>query len=521
MKKGVYLFSVALLGAALCPSFVFADEAPKVEVPQVTTEFVESPVNNEPELTETAKPAEQPSATAEVSATPEADDTTKEAEPQSVGEAVPETVPEAPQESAPSGGAEEQNVEPVETPQTDPAAEEPAPQSTETSPKSDSVQPASQAAAPEAVPETRAARAASTPLKDDNDGKIIDHGKTNTDEGAKITSEYNFMPNFNDLEGIEVKGTTKYTETISQFRFDLVSAAPNTITVTYKNVGTYNGKVIDMKVTVKDWTVFAGSEYSNTLTIYKRNGIAMDGIKDVRLNYAFIDHLTGVAIPLSGFFNFTDIDLRQSIDIFDNNNVQNFYVTKDNVLYYKVHNGYIKIGDTSGINSSVSDMNHWLTYTYKNISNFDVRYNQDYETGAVFTYSYQAPVVIEEKPPVDPPEPDDPKEPVKPQEPKDDVVTPAKEKPTAPTKAVPAKVTVKEKAQLVQLVEQKPVFIATKLADTMAKPKTVAEAKKIVQDQQATLPQTNEKKASIFTTLGGAGLVFLSGLFIVKRKKEQ
>nr|WP_253295771.1 LPXTG cell wall anchor domain-containing protein [Enterococcus raffinosus] len=161
-------------------------------------------------------------------------------------------------------------------------------------------------------------------------------------------------------------------------------------------------------------------------------------------------------------------------------------------------------------------MDHWLTYTYKNISEFDVRYNQDHETGAVFRYTYQAPVVIEEKPSVEPEEPEkplapqDPQEPQEPQEPKADETT-EKE---APKKTAPApvltSVAIKEKTKLVYTTQQ-PILTST----------AVALKAKTTEVHQPTLPQTNEKKASIFTTLGGACLVLLSGLFIVKRKSNE
>lgn len=511
MKKSIYLFSVALLGASLCPSSVFAGETSAVETPKVITEFVESQENNPPESTDAVKSPEQ-TESAETAIAPDVQNQTQETT--TTNEVLPETAPEIPQEIASSEEPEENEpIESAEETQTYLAAAEQTLQAPAENENVDNVESTIQAA----VPEAKTARAANVPLKDDHDGKIVDHGKANTDEAAKISSEYNFMPNFEKLEGIEVGGTNDFNEGASAFDFNLKNAKFNSITVTYKNVGTYNGKVIDMKVTVIDWNVFSGNPSRTQVSIHKTQGITMRGISDIRLNYAFLDRLTGKPVNLSGFFNFTDIDLKQSIDIFDNANVQNFYVTKDNVLYYKVHNGYIKIGDISGNNSNLSDMDHWLTYTYKNISSFDVRYNQEYETGAVFTYTYQAPVVIEEKPTVDPQAPDDnSKETKEPEELKEDSVTPIKDEPLSPVK-----VSVKEKAKLVQLIEQKPVFIATKLADKVAKPQTVAEARQLVQEKQVALPQTNEKKASIFTTLGGAGLVFLSGLFIVKKKKDQ
>lgn len=175
-----------------------------------------------------------------------------------------------------------------------------------------------------------------------------------------------------------------------------------------------------------------------------------------------------------------------------------------------MHIGYIKIGEINGVGSNENNMDHWLTYTYKNISEFDVRYNQDHETGAVFRYTYQAPVVIEEKPSFEPEEPEKPQAPQEPQEPKANETTEKEEpKKTAPVPVL-SSVAVKEKTKLVYTTQQ-PILTST----------TVALQAKTTEVNQPTLPQTNEKKASIFTTLGGACLVLLSGLFIVKRKSNK
>ena len=509
MKKGVYLFSVALLGVSLCPSTVFADEAVEAAATsEVTAEFVESPVNpvnQVNEAAETVEPDEQAVLPEEADSQVAVSNDPQEPSNEAISESITETTVDATQESV-------SNVELENTKIEEPAAVRQAavekPESAKTT--------ATESVTPVAQTETRALFAAAQMLKDDYDGKITDHEKTSTDDNAKISSEYNFMPNFDNLAGILIEGATPHEETDTSITFNLEIATPNTIRVTYKNVGTYNGKVIDMKVTVKDWTILSSSYYSSKLVLYKSNGITMQGIKDVHLNYSFIDNLTGKEVPISGFFNFTDIDLSQSIDLFDNNNVQNFYVTKGNMLYYKVHNGYIKIGEINGSGTVDTDMDYWLTYTYKNISNFDVRYNQEYETGALFAYSYQAPVIIEESLPIE----IIPVVPNVPDVPEKEVETPAKEMP-APEKQTPTKVTVKEKAKLVQLVAQKPVLLAVTKTIELPATQPVTETTPVLQVEQRRLPQTNEKKASVFTTIGGAALVFLSGLFIKKKKTDK
>ncbi|GCF95355.1 hypothetical protein NRIC_32460 [Enterococcus florum] len=445
-KKSVYLFSAALLGLSLSPLSAFADEALETPAPVVTTEFVESSDNTQVSVAE----SENVPSAVENESVPFADSAPETAEPTVVEAQVPEE----------------------ETVQSEQALTDTENQMT--------------VAAPLAAP-------APTTLTDDHDGKIADHDKAITDEDATISSDYNFMPKFDDLDDDDFvvnAGSATFTEDSRAFKFDLRTANPNEITVTFKNVGSYKGKVIDMKITVKNWTPFSsGSLYGQSLSIHKSNGITMSGIKDVQLGYSFLDNLTGNAATVSGFFNFTDIDLKQSIDVFDNNNVQNFFVAEGNILYYKTYAGYIKIGDISGRHSTDRDIENWLTYTYKNISNFDIRYNQDYETGAVFNYTYQAPVVIEETPPSI-----DPEEPIEEPQPNEVIAEPIE---------VPQP---KQESKVVNLaapVKKEEVNII----NTAALPTT-----------QTSLPQTNEQSSSALAVVGSLCLLLFSALFLNKKK---
>lgn len=454
-RKSVYLFSVAILGFSLMPSSAWADETTETAAPIVTTELVEQPST-----------PEQPGLASEEMETVQTESEATAEEPAAF---IPDT----------SETSESDNEANVPTELIEQADSETNPVTAE-----------EETAEPTAGIQQKAVRATTPALKGQEDGKIVDHEKTITDENVKIPAEYNFMPNFDHLDGIEVNSSTGYRESGSYFSFDLERASAGSIVVIYKNVGTYNGKVIDMKVTVKDWTILASSSYSQSIYIHKKNGITMRGIKDVRLNYSFLDNLTASAVNVSGFFNFTDIDLRQSIDLFDNNNIQNFFVTKGNELYYKTHNGYIRIGEINTKSTNARDMNYWLTYTYKGVSSFDVRYNQDYESGAVFNYTYQAPMVIEETPTE--PEVKDP-----------EVVTEAPEKETS--KIEPKEVQAEPTIVNVVVKTEKTEMVNTQ----------VEEAKPL---KQAVLPQTNDQNSPIFVVLGGACLFLLSLIFLKKKK---
>lgn len=471
-KKNIYLFSTIILGVSLLPSSAWGDELTEPATNNVTTELVESPSTVIPVVeVETEQPIEPAAAPETAEQTNEA---VSEVNPVETGNNEPLTLPvESTELTEEENSAKE--VQPLEE-------QEPAPL---TEPE------VMEKGEPEPTAAAVTTQAAKTPLKNNYDGKIVDHDKAITDENTKIPDAYEFMPNFANVKDIVIGGTKNYTTDGYSYVFDLDTEKANTITVTYKNVGTYNGKVIDMRITVKGWTALAGKQ---VLYINKDNGITMKGISDVLLNYAFLDQLTGSSVKLSGFFNFTDIDFEQSIDLFNNNNIQNFYVTKNNQLYFKVHNDYIKIGEINNQNTNHYDTRYWLTYTYKNVSNFDVRYNQDYETDAVFNYSFKLPLSMNVPGFVDPTIPLDVEMPDEP-----NPAANTNQKPATNSGEVASSTVVSETAPSMQAPVQK-------------------EQIPVSQAAQAELPKTNEKVNSAFTLIGGACISLFTGIFLNKKK---
>lgn len=492
-KKGIYLFSVAILGCSLIPSIAWADETKEQAVSNISTEFVESPSNDEIAPAAVAAEATQ---TNEVLMEPEVVET----EPISSGStelAVPE-VTETTELEVPANPVEVADVETPEGSEKEITEEKPASEELEaTVPDTIKTPESNGEKAADSINEVETTKAAAPVLKENNDGKIVDHEKAITDENVRVPAEYEFMPNFANVKDVMVGGTVNYISDGYTFTFDLDSEKPGVITVTYKNVGTYKGKVIDMKVTVNGWTALAGKQ---VLHINKDNGITMRGIRDVLLNYSFFDNLTTAPVKLSGFFNFTDIDLEQSVDLFYKNNIQHFYVTKNNQLYYKINGDHIKIGEIDNINTTNLDMSHWLAFTYKNVFGFDVRYNQDYETDAVFNYSFKLPFIMRDTPGFY--DPSIPKDVEMPDEP-----NPADNgsQGTMGTVGIASPAVATSETSEVMTGTQAPVQSADQTAPVAA-----------IQTIKAELPKTNVKKGSFLTILGGVCILLFTALFLKK-----
>ncbi|MBO0452543.1 LPXTG cell wall anchor domain-containing protein [Candidatus Enterococcus murrayae] len=464
-KRSIYLFSTMILGFSMVPSTAWADETIDLAATNSSIELVQS---------SDSSPAASITEESEAEEVPVVEETAE------MDAVEPEPVSQTPVAPIETMEAVEEDKESKEASAIDQESKDES-VSEETSTND------------EATAEVLTTPTAKTALKNDHDGKIVDHSKAVTDENTKVPDDYEFMPNFANVKEHVVGGTQNYTSDGYSYVFDLDSEKPNTITVTYKNVGTYKGKIIDMRITVKGWTALAGRQ---VLYINKENGITMKGIKDVLLNYSFLDALTATPVKLSGFFNFTDIDFEQSIDLFNNNNIQHFYVTKNNQLYYKIYNEYIKIGEINNQSTNNFDMRYWLAFTYKNVSNFDVRYNQEYETDAVFNYSFKLPFAmggifgaVDPTIPLDVEMPDEPN----PAGNGNQAAETAASGPTEEKNKLPEAIPIIHKP-----VQQKQLSA--------------------VSVKQTTLPKTNEQIGSILSLVGGACLILSTALFLNRKK---
>ncbi len=104
------------------------------------------------------------------------------------------------------------------------------------------------------------------------------------------------MPNFNNLDQLSVTGdvfasginNSSFINKEDYYTFALYNAAKNSILITYKNVGLYAGKKIDLKVTVKDWSLLNSSDPTNQfVTIYANNSFFIKGFSNILFDYAF------------------------------------------------------------------------------------------------------------------------------------------------------------------------------------------------------------------------------------------
>lgn len=100
--------------------------------------------------------------------------------------------------------------------------------------------------------------------------------------------------------------------------------------VIYHNVGIYNGKTIDLKVTVLDWKAITNK---NGYIEYTEGVIAhlQQKYYYVKQKWEFIDASTGLPVNLNGYMTISDIDSRQGVtfDKTTTSSITGIYVTPD------------------------------------------------------------------------------------------------------------------------------------------------------------------------------------------------
>lgn len=193
--------------------------------------------------------------------------------------------------------------------------------------------------------------------------------------------------------------------------------------VIYSNVGSYSGKTVDLKITLKDWQQF--SKYQGYISYSKENiSHFAQGYDYVDQVWEFIDQATGLPIKVSGFMTINDIDGGQGVQFSKETSaaVDKIYVSSaDNWINFENINGEYKFFDMTGTSSKNEDLFATFTFLYSEQSSFRFKWcvdksllGWDYETlnfekdyvgdagyqGAYFGYIAKKPLKTETISPV-------------------------------------------------------------------------------------------------------------------------
>ena len=162
--------------------------------------------------------------------------------------------------------------------------------------------------------------------------------------------------------------------------------------VWYRNVGEYQGKMLDMKFTIVDWSqirtntvltssaIPGGSKVSHTTLFFGKTAINLHTIsgymKQPKFRLEFFDK-SGNPVAISGHNTFKDIDDAQ------------FYIASTDVKGYLASNTKLTVSgnrvQSPQGGSAETDKPNWLTITYDNKTAIDFVFNNNLSENENFT----------------------------------------------------------------------------------------------------------------------------------------
>ncbi|MBC1937921.1 isopeptide-forming domain-containing fimbrial protein [Listeria grandensis] len=216
----------------------------------------------------------------------------------------------------------------------------------------------------------------------------------------KVPTGFTFFERFGaqtKMESFGVENTTLDTTDATHPNLDLkkdfrlFETSKNTkgnVGVWYRSAGSYDGKIIDIKMTATDWDVFISpTNKSVPLVMFHKDpqiGTAFFGLNSMKITREYYDHATGKPVKVSGPMSITDLDSHQGVEI-QKEGVSKLYIKNTSPLQYKETANTYVFFDPDFVNA---DKGH-ATGDFDN----GVGWNQDYMltylyTGTSITHTY-------------------------------------------------------------------------------------------------------------------------------------
>jgi len=150
----------------------------------------------------------------------------------------------------------------------------------------------------------------------------------------------------------------------------------NVFAALYSNVGSYNGEIVDLKMTLMDYEVNAAKMATETPAFGFGNEkvkVATVGLNWMQVKFEFLHHGTDEPFSVKGYFTYTDVDYAQGI-YFDTPPEGGFFVHRStgsgtnngNIFGMELPEGGAYIFAGTETNKESEDVNGWVTETFSN-----------------------------------------------------------------------------------------------------------------------------------------------------------
>lgn len=202
---------------------------------------------------------------------------------------------------------------------------------------------------------------------------------TRVTDSTVFDGRYSFSPRYiSGKTEMEPFGGYNYDEDLwNTDHFNTDSVTPVRLTETnkgkigaiYKNVGEYQGKIIDLKITLSDWkqlramqTVKGKKSYPTVFFLQKSIGfwVTDNMVKSPKFKLEFLDAENGLAVSVTGHQSFTDIDLGQFVESSD---LSEGFLSSDTCLSVTGNKVYSQ-PDTGDV--ATEDKRYWITGFFEN-----------------------------------------------------------------------------------------------------------------------------------------------------------
>lgn len=209
------------------------------------------------------------------------------------------------------------------------------------------------------------------------------------DNNTIVSSKYKFIPEFNKSKTTAITFGMPATDVTTKSGSPYFAFNPGSDTslkgkfgVIYKNVGNYNGKSIDLKITVLDWSKYSTNNTGKICFPKTSIGENPQGYYYIDQKWEFFESGTDNKIQTSGYLTINDIDSLQGIkfDKTTSSAMSNILVdpSAKGFLSYSNTNGEINIYENNGRLSENNDLFAMATILYDNLDTIRFKWERDF-----------------------------------------------------------------------------------------------------------------------------------------------
>lgn len=206
-------------------------------------------------------------------------------------------------------------------------------------------------------------------------------------ENSEASNKYAVIANFvKGKTSIKTFGNVNWQDIVDEDGKPIINLSnppvsqKGKIGIVYTNVGTYEGKQLDLKITINDWSKY--SKHNAAIT-FERNSIGhlQAGYNWVEQTWQYVDHETGNLANISGsYMTFNDLDAKQFVQFSKQttNEIDRMYVSNDTWVDASMHNnGELRIGELAGKEATRNDRYAMVTALFSGNS-IRFKWGKDY-----------------------------------------------------------------------------------------------------------------------------------------------